>query len=189
MTRQKGERMATAAAGTAGGRDHSTTCGRAGRQGRSCCSSRSLWGWSPAPLPADTRWKQRVDRFLPRTGLPALVYFASVAILVDLALDLPIVLGLTVNGLAALAASGWCALNLWRCRHAHCIVTGAGWLGLALFSLTESVLGHSLIGGSEGLAFLAVLAAGLAFEAGWFLIHGNNAVHRQVSREPTPSPR
>ena len=148
--------------------------------GPSCCPAPSFWGWSPAPLAADTRWKRRVDRFLPRTGLPAMAYFASVAVLVLLALRLPLVLGLAVNGLAALAAGGWCALNFWRCRHAHCVVTGVGWLGLALLCFTEAALGRSLIAGSEGLLFLGVLVAGLAFEGGWFLARGDNALRSQA---------
>lgn len=157
------------------------TCGRTVRRGRACCAEPSCWGWSPAPLAADTLVKRVVDRFLPRTGLPVLAYFAAVVLLVNLAPHLPTVSGRAVDGVAALAAGGWCALNFWRCRHAHCVVTGAGWLGLALFSFAEAALGHSLIGGREGLAFLVVLAAGLAFEGGWYLTNGTNAVHREAS--------
>lgn len=42
----------------------------------SCCVGRASKGWSPPPLPADTQLKRLVDRFLPRAGLPVVVFFA-----------------------------------------------------------------------------------------------------------------
>jgi hypothetical protein len=39
-----------------------------------CCADRSSEGWSPPPLPADTQLKRLVDRFLPRGGLPVVVF-------------------------------------------------------------------------------------------------------------------
>jgi hypothetical protein len=56
------------------------------------------------------------------------------------------------------------------------VVTGAGWLALAVFTFVEAGLGHSLIGGNEPLVFLAVLGAGLVFEGAWYLARGTNAV-------------
>jgi hypothetical protein len=83
---------------------------------------------------------------------------------------------LAVDGLAALIAGSWCTLNFWRCRHAHCLITGPGWLALGLFAFSEAGLGHSLIGGDEQPAFLAILGVAIAFEVFWQLTHHTNAV-------------
>jgi hypothetical protein len=66
--------------------------------------------------------------------------------------------------------------DFWRCRPAHCLLTGSGWLLLASFAVTEAGLGRSLIGGDEQLVFLGILAAGLLFEGIWYLMHRTNAV-------------
>jgi hypothetical protein len=67
----------------------------------------------------------------------------------------------------AALAGAWCGLNFWRCRHAHCMITGTGWAALAGLAFAEATIGRSLIWGDEQLIFLAVLAAGLVFEALW----------------------
>ena len=130
----------------------------------------------PPVLPADTSVKRRVDHLLPRTGLPAIAYFATVIGLLGLAQTLPSPAYLAVDALAFLAGGSWCALNFWRCRQAHCLITGAGWLLLALFAAAEAGRGHSLIGGDEQLVFLGTLAVILIFEAIWYLLHHGNAV-------------
>lgn len=142
----------------------------------SSCVPRAFWGWSPPPLAADTPQKRRVDRLLPRTGLPLLLYFATVIGLLKLAPLLPRPLELAVDGAAALAAGGWCGLNFWRCRHAHCLISGAGWLGLSLLAFVEAGLGRSLIGGDEQLVFLGVLVVALVVECAWYLATGTNAL-------------
>ena len=139
-------------------------------------SKRALFGWSPPDLPADTALKRRADRLLPRTGWAAALYCAAVIGLFYLAPHLPERGNLAVDGLAALAAAAWCGLNFWRCRHAHCIVTSAGWAALSLLAFTEAALGRSLIGGNEQPVFVAVLAAAVVFEAGWRLARGNSAI-------------
>ncbi len=141
----------------------------------SCCAP-ALWGWSPPPLPADTPLKRRVDRLMPRTGAPALVYYLAVIGLLNLAPHLPTRGYLATEGLAALAAGAWCGLNFWRCRHAHCLVSGGGWLGLALLAGSETVFGHSWLRGHEQAAFLAVLVVALVFEGVWVAVRGSNAL-------------
>ncbi|HEX9355657.1 MAG TPA: hypothetical protein VF933_17795 [Streptosporangiaceae bacterium] len=122
----------------------------------SCCARRSSKGWSPRPLPADTQLKRLVDRFLPRAGLPVVVFFAAAIGTLNLAslMSNPAA-ELALEGAAALAAGGWCALNFWRCRHAHCLVTGVGWLGLSLLAFVEAGLGDSVIGGYERGVYLS----------------------------------
>ena len=141
-----------------------------------CTSARSLWGWSPPVLVADTALKRVVDRILPRTGLPVALFFALVVGLLSLAAHLALRGALAVDGLAALAGGGWCSLNFWRCRHAHCLVTGAGWLALGVFAFAEAALGRTLIGGDEQLVLLGILAAALLFEALWSWARRTNAV-------------
>ncbi len=146
--------------------------------GHGCCGPGALWGWSPPPLPADTEGKRRVDRVLPRSGLTVVLFFAAVVALLNVGLFLPARADLAATGLASLAAGSWCALNFWRSRHAHCAVTGAGWLALAAFAFVEAGLGHSLIHGDEGLVFLAVLGVGLLFEGAWYVARRTNAITR-----------
>src|SRR5262249_27450058 len=109
----------------------------------SCCGPRALFGWSPPPLRADTTLKRRVDALMPRTGLPLLVFYAAVIVLLNVGLVLPRRLDLVAVGVASLAAGAWCTLNFWRCRHAHCAVTGPGGLALAGFPFVEAGLGGS----------------------------------------------
>ena len=80
-----------------------------------------------------------------------------------------------MNGLAALAGGVRCSANFWRCRHAHCVVNGVGWLGLSVFAFGETLLGYSLIQGNEQLVFLGVLVFALGFEVTWYLLRGTNA--------------
>jgi hypothetical protein len=139
---------------------------------------RALWGWSPQDLPADTALKRRADRLLPRTGVAAVLYCVAVVALLNLAPHLPERADLAVDGLAALLGAAWCGLNFWRCRHAHCLVTSTGWAALSVLAFAGAGLGHSLIGGDEQPVFLAVLAAGVVFEAAWYLLRGRNSVGR-----------
>ena len=135
------------------------------------------WLWcSPPSLPADTRAKRTVDRLILRTGWRRCAFFIAVAGLWTIYGHVPDRAGLAVAAVASLAPGGWCSVNFWRCRNAHCIVTGAGWLALDGLIIVETLLGHSLVGGFEGVAFLAILAAGVLFEAGWYLMHGTNAL-------------
>jgi hypothetical protein len=151
-----------------------------------CGGGGALWGWSPPRLPADTAFKRLVDRVQPRGGVRLLAFFAAVVALLNVGQVLPRRTDLATVGLAALLAGGWCALNFWRCRHAHCALTGAGWLALAVFTLAEAAVGHSLIGGDEPLVFLAVLGLGLVFEAGWHLRRGTNSIGPGRPRSSPP---
>ncbi|MGH7685577.1 MAG: hypothetical protein ACREN2_01970 [Candidatus Dormibacteria bacterium] len=142
---------------------------------------RALWGWSPTDLPADTTWKRRVDRVLPRTGGGVLLYFLAVVLALNLAGLLPRRPELVVVGLSAAAAGTWCAVNFWRCRHAHCLVGGVAWPALAAFCFVEAGLGRTLIGGDEALVFTAILVAAVAVEAGWVCARGTNAIRPRAS--------
>jgi hypothetical protein len=113
---------------------------------------------------------------LSRAGLLVVVFFAVAIGTLNLAslLSNPAA-ELALEGVAALAAGRWCALNFWRCRQAHCLVTGIGWLGLSLLAFVEAGLGHSAIGGYERGVFVVVFAIGCVFEAAWQITRGTNA--------------
>ena len=130
---------------------------------------------SPPRLPADSRSKRLVDALLP-TGVAQWVFFASVAAAVSAAPYLQLRPGLALDLVATAAAAAWCLINFWRCREAHCVVTGFGWTGLAALELLELALGRSFISGDEGIAFVAILVAALVFEAVWRMRHGTNAI-------------
>jgi hypothetical protein len=141
-----------------------------------CCGAGALWGWSPPTLPADTSIKRRVDRVMPSSGWFLVFYFAAVIGLLKVAPVLPRSGELAVDGMAALAAGGWCTLNFWRCRHAHCLISGVGWLVLSPLSFVEAGLGRSLIGGDEQLAFVGVLVVAVVFEGALYVTRGTNAL-------------
>ena len=132
---------------------------------------------SPPRLPADTRITRLVDRIQP-AGPWQWVYFAMVAVAIGAAPSLSTRAGLALGGAATLAASAWCLANLWRCREAHCLITGFGWALLFVFELTELAIGHSVIRGTESLVFVGILVIAICFEWGWQLRYHSNALTR-----------
>lgn len=102
-----------------------------------------------------------------------------------LATGLPLRWELAMDALASLMGGTWCAVNFWRCRHAHCLVTGLGWLALGGLSLAEVGIDRSLIGGYEEGAFYGVLAVGILFEWLWVKTHGSHAM-RAVNVDAHP---
>jgi len=120
--------------------------------------------------------ERRIDRLMPRTGLPVCLFYGAVAGLLLVAGIEPVRPGLALDAVGALAAGTWCALNFWRCRHAHCVVSGAGWLALGAFCIVEAALGRSVIAGDEQPVFLGILGVAVAFEAVWRLTRGTNAI-------------
>ncbi len=145
-------------------------------------SGRALFGWPPPARPPSTRLQRAADRIFPATGAGCALYLVAVIAVLGIAPHLPVRADLAGDGLAALAAGSWCAANFWRCGQAHCLVDGAGWLILAVLAFTEAGLGRSVIGGSEQAVFLGVLVVALAFECGWRLVHGTNAIIRRDGR-------
>lgn len=143
---------------------------------------RALFGWSPPARLPSNRLQRVVDRTFPRTGVGCALYIVAVIALLSLAPHLPVRGDLAAGGLAALAAGSWCVANFWRCRQAHCLIDGAGWLMLAVLAFIEAGLGRSVIGGSEEAVFLGVLAVALVFEGVWRLARGTNAIARRDER-------
>ena len=140
---------------------------------------RALFGWSPPALMPSSRLQRVVDRIFPRTGVGCAMYIVVVIVLLSIAPHLSIRADLAADGLAALAAGSWCLANFWRCRQAHCLIDGTGWLLLALLAFAEVGLGRSVIGGSELAVFLGLLVVALVFECVWRMARGTNAITRR----------
>lgn len=138
-------------------------------------ASRLPLACSPPRLVADTRAKRWADRLLP-TGLAQCLFFAAVAAALIVAGLLPLRAGLILEMAATLAASAWCLTNFWRCREAHCIVSGAGWLPLAALEAVEAGIGRSVVPGGEALIFVAILAVAVVFETIWRGSRGTKAL-------------
>lgn len=130
---------------------------------------------SPARLVSDSSLKRLADRLLP-TGVGQWIFFGAVFAAVSLAPNLSRRPGLALAAVATLAGSAWCLVNFWRCREAHCIVSGLGWAVLGALGLLETGLGHSIIGGYGGAVFIAVLVVAYIFEFVWRAVYGTNAV-------------
>ncbi len=76
--------------------------------------------------------------------------------------------GVAVAGGYALFFGGYCLLNLWACREAHCALTGPGFTAVGVLGIVAAAWpgeGLSWYGVNvESIAFLVVLAVGFAFE-------------------------
>jgi hypothetical protein len=134
----------------------------------------------PPRLPANTRGKRLADRVLP-TGAGQWIFFVAVAVGISAAPVLPTRTGLVLDAVVTFAASGWCLINFWRCREAHCVVNGFGWAALGLLEIVELALGRSVILGDERLVFVAILVVALVFECVWRARSGTNAVIRSAT--------
>jgi hypothetical protein len=140
---------------------------------------RSSRGWSLPPGAAESRLKRAADRLRPRSGRPLAARYVMLIALIALAAPLPVRGTLIVDALAAAVAGGWCAVNFWRCGHAHYAATGGGWLALALFSASEAAEAandRSVIDGHEGIVFLAILALAVTLETLWCTVRHVNAL-------------
>ncbi|HEY7279103.1 MAG TPA: hypothetical protein VH594_24260 [Trebonia sp.] len=149
---------------------------------------RSSRGWSLPLRAAESRLKRAADGLRSRSGRPLAARYAMVIALIALAAPLPVRGTLIVAALAAAAAGGWCAVNFWRCGHAHYAATGGGWLALALFSVSEAAEAaddRSVIDGHEGIVLLAILALAVTLETLWCTVRHANAVCDDRSR-PQP---
>lgn len=134
----------------------------------------------PVALPATTRWHRGADRLLRAVyalGTVGLVAVVLAGFLV--AALLPESVGIWLAGILYLAVGGYCSLNFWRCREAHCIVTGIGFTVLGLAVLAAAVGARTVVFEHEGSVLLGVLAAAIAFEAAWRWRHGSNVVRRR----------
>lgn len=141
----------------------------------------------PPSLAATTRWHRAADRFLRRvsalgnTGLLAVILGGFLV-----ANLLPDDTGIWLAAAMYLAAGGYCSVNFWRCREAHCVVTGIGLTVLGLGLLGAAVGIPTVLSEHEGKILLGVLAVAVGFEVAWRARYGTNAVRRDA-RETVPT--
>ncbi len=83
--------------------------------------------------------------------------------------------GLIVEGAVFLVAGIYCLANFIRCREAHCILTGVGWLALGAVSIAAAVARLD-DRSATWIAFLVVAVIGHGFEAVWRATHGTNSL-------------
>ncbi|MGH3629501.1 MAG: hypothetical protein ACRDRL_18950 [Sciscionella sp.] len=143
------------------------------------CASDARWGSAPQALPADTRAKRLADHLTLRNIPMSKAYAAVFAVGLAgsfIASVMQLRSGLAVFGVTGLLVGGYCSVNFWRCRHAHCLVTGPGYLAYSALAFVEAGIGRSVIGGYEALLFLVVFLVAVTFEALWRARRGSNAI-------------
>jgi hypothetical protein len=135
-------------------------------------------GWSRPPrLPGASRWHRSADRFL--SGVQSICKMGLLAVVLGaffVASLLPDRIGVWIAVVLYLAVGLYCSVNFWRCREAHCVITGAGFTLLGLGLLAEALGVHTPIGEYNGQILLGVLVVALAFEAVVRARNGTNAV-------------
>lgn len=138
----------------------------------------------PPPLAQTRPWHRSSDRFLERSRplivpvFVALGFFASVA-----ADQMPARPALLPAAAFFTLVGGWCGLNFARCREAHCVVTGAGYSGLAVAAFAAFILDQHWTG-PLWAASLAVLAVAVVFQASWAAWRGSTAIKAGRSSNP-----
>lgn len=133
----------------------------------------------PPALPASTRWHRIADRFL--RGVYALGNMGLLAVLLGgffIASLLPDHLGVWLAAALYLAVGLYCSVNFWRCREAHCVVTGIGFTTLGISLLLAAAGVPTFISEHDGQILLGTLVLAVGFEAVWRALHGTNAVRR-----------
>lgn len=118
----------------------------------------------PTP-PARTGWQRRADSYRNLAG-PVFRLPMGVLVALGVALGasrLPVGAGMVLDAAFFLAIGLYCTANFWRCREAHCLVTGAGWTLIGVTAVAGTVGDH---GWHEPLwmSFLVIWVAGFVFE-------------------------
>ena len=139
-----------------------------------CCSA--FASTKPPSLPATRPWHATADRFLDATRpqlVPLLLILGLAASFASQVLPLPA--GMVPLAAFFLFGGGWCSLNFVRSREAHCVLDGLGWDALAIAALLTIPLGVDWRS-PLWVAFFAILAGAIAFEAVWARLRGSTAI-------------
>jgi hypothetical protein len=75
--------------------------------------------------------------------------------------------GVALASAYVLLVGAYCLLNFWACREAHCALTGPGFTLVGLLGVAAAIWPTRLPWyrvGVETVVYLAILAAGFAFE-------------------------
>ena len=122
---------------------------------------------APPPSPAANLWERTLDTYVNLTapvlrGCWAPALGAGVFLVSRWAGGA----GLYVSAAYFAAYGTYCLANFARCREAHCIVTGIGWLILAAVALGGALTGQGSLS-QVWTAFLIVFVLGHGFELVW----------------------
>ena len=133
---------------------------------------------APEASPARNGFERFLDAY---TGMTAPIFRGCYSLLVAGALFLASLLsgvpaGLWLSTVYFLAFAAYCLANFARCREAHCVVTGSGWVLVGAASLVGALLGRPSLG-EVWTAFLVVAVLGHGFEGIWRAARGTNAFH------------
>ena len=125
-----------------------------------------MMGSCELPTPPPTNARQRLaDRYRDLTG-PVFRMPLGVLVAIGVAVAagrLPVRAGMALDALFLITIGIYCAANFWRCREAHCVVTGTGWTATGLAAIVAAVGGYAW-NDLLWISFLAVWVVGVAFE-------------------------
>ncbi len=132
------------------------------------------------------RFDRILDAYTDATApfLRGCYVFATVAVAALVTSALGPVSGLLLEAAFFLVAGTYCLANFYRCREAHCIVTGTLWTALAVAGLVAALAGRD-VRSAEWVAFVAIALTAYGFEALWKAARGTNALRLG---EPQPAP-
>lgn len=127
--------------------------------------------------PAHNRLERILDRYVALTApfLRGCIVFFVVGAVEAASFRLGSTAGLVLMVAYLTLHSTYCLSNFFRCREVHCIVTGSGWLMLAVIAGSGALAGQDLRK-TVWDAFLAVAIAGFALEFVWTAVRGSAAL-------------
>jgi hypothetical protein len=131
----------------------------------------------PPAGPARNRFERALDAYTSVTAplVRGCLVFVTVAAVGVTSSALGPAGGLLVETGFFLLIATYCLANFARCQEAHCIVTGIGYLTLAVVGFAATLAGRDLRT-AEWIAFVGVTVVGHAFEAAWRAARGTNAL-------------
>ena len=145
----------------------------------------SWWGqWTcvggtcaPAAAPPTNALERALDTYTNLTAplLRGCFLFPILAAVVLVSFRLGTPGGLWLAAAYFLVFGGYCLANFARCREAHCVVTGWGWLALAVIGAWSAIDDRAILGVLWN-AFAVVAIIGFAFEAAWTRLRGTHAL-------------
>ena len=132
---------------------------------------------APPRRPAHNRVERILDWYVTLTApfLRGCMVFFVVGAVAVVSVRLGPTAGLALTAAYLTVHSTYCLSNFVRCREAHCIVTGSGWLVLAVVAAGGAVMGQD-IRPEVWDTFLVVSAAGFGFEFVWKAARGSSAL-------------
>ncbi len=132
---------------------------------------------APAAAPPRNDLERALDTYTNLTApfLRGCCFLPVVAAVVVGSLRLGVPDGLWLAAAYFLAFGGYCLANFARCREAHCVVTGWGWLALGVIAVW-SAIGDRADLGILWDAFAVIAVVGFAFEAVWANLRGTHAL-------------